>query len=387
MKESIIKSLNFILLAISFIMFSYQAMVAVNQFLNPPVVDSTETDNIANLEPPVITICPLHQFNRGNGIFLGYDDYDGFLMGKDTLNNITAWGAQYNMTFEELNEETEDLVKDLPKLKFRIDDGPLLVADIENRYYPSFGRCIDFSNYTITGNVELNIFTKTLYYANMAEVFLTDKKLRTRSTVHKPSHWGPSIIIQEKNSYEFLVKVEQLTNFDPRNSDGCKEYTDGEFERCVDEGLQDLWKPMLGCNPPWLSPQDQCKGILKTTEIDDLLQNRTIKTITNIRNMKIGVAAEGCTKPCTVIRLNIFKNGEKYLGTRSKVAKLNLVFDDIVVLKTKMLAYGFSDFLIDMGSSLGLWFGLSVFGIRDLVIIVIQWTEKIKVGTLKKYFD
>ena len=101
--------------------------------------------------------------------------------------------------------------------------------------------------------------------------------------------------------------------------------------------------------------------------------------------MKSYAAKERCTKPCTVIRNNIFKNDDKYFGI--DYAKVHLVFDDIVVLKTKMLAYGFSDFLIDMGSSLGLWFGLSVFGIRDLVIMVIQWTEKIRTGALKKYFD
>ena len=102
--------------------------------------------------------------------------------------------------------------------------------------------------------------------------------------------------------------------------------------------------------------------------------------------MKTDAVKEGCTKPCTVIRNNIFKNNEQYFG-REFYAKLIFVFDDIVVLKTKMLAYGFSDFLIDMGSSLGLWFGLSVFGIKDLLIMVIQWTDKIRTGAFKKYFD
>ena len=387
MKESIIRSFNFILLAISFIMFSYQAMVAVNQFLNPPVVDSTETSTITDIEPPLITICPMDQFFTGDGKGLGYDDLNDLLMGKDSKNNITAWGAQYNMTFGKLNEEIGNLDKDFPKLEFRMDDGPLMKADYEKRYYPSFGRCIDFSNYTITGNLELTIHinTHTTYSGNGAEVFLTDKKLRTRNTVHKPSHWGPSIFIQETYSYEYMVKVEQLSNFDPRKPEECKEYTDGEFENCVDEELQDLWKPILGCNPPWLSSKHQCNSIMNTTEIDDLLHNKTFKTLTNILNMKSYAAKERCTKPCTMIRNTIIKNDLKYSGGSN--AKLNFVFDESVVLKTKILAYGFSDFLIDMGSSLGLWFGLSVFGIRDLVIMVIQWTEKIRTGALKKYFD
>ena len=262
MKESIIRSLNLILLAISSIMFCYQAMVAVNNYLNPPVVDSTESFTIADIEPPLITICPIRQIDftewePSKAILMGYDNYNDFLMGKDTLNNITAWGAQYNMTFEELNDEIDNLDKEIPKLEFRMDDGPLMKADYEKRYYPSFGRCIDFSNYTITGNLELNILINSPSSYMKAEVFLTDKKLRTRCTVHKPSHWGPSIIIKEQYNYEYLVKVEQLSNFDPRKPDECKEYTDGKFENCVDKGLQDLWKPVLDCNPPWLSPQDQ----------------------------------------------------------------------------------------------------------------------------------
>ena len=161
MKESIIRSFNLILLAISSIMFSYQAMVAVNNYLDPPVVDSTETKSITDIEPPLITICPTSQFYPGAGVGFGYDDSNDFLMGKDTKNNITAWGAQYNLTFEELNEEIDKLDKDFPKLEFRMDDGPLMKADYEKRYYPSFGTCIDLSNYTITGNLELTVHINT----------------------------------------------------------------------------------------------------------------------------------------------------------------------------------------------------------------------------------
>ena len=60
---------------------------------------------------------------------------------------------------------------------------------------------------------------------------------------------------------------------------------------------------------------------------------------------------------------------------------LMLKFDDLVVHRTKVLAYGFSDFLIDLGSSLGLWFGLSVFGITDLGMTAYQWIKKLKRGT------
>ena len=100
--------------------------------------------------------------------------------------------------------------------------------------------------------------------------------------------------------------------------------------------------------------------------------------------MRNYAAKDKCTKACLVTRSNIFNNGAR---NGFGVGNLKFVFDGIVVKKTKMLAYDFSDFLIDIGSSLGLWFGLSVFGITDLGIMVIQWAENIRIGALKKYLD
>ena len=387
MRESIIRALKWLILAFSLIMFFYQMQIAVNKFLTPPVVDSTDLLNIADIEPPLITVCPLNQLGTANLMKMGYRISTELLLGLQSNNNMTAWGAQHNMTFDEMIEEFVNLDKDYPILEFRNE--PLWKVNYEKRYYPKYGRCVDFSNYTTTGNLELVIYIdkskNNLFYQlpTQAEVFLTDKKLRTRNTVHKPSHWGSSIIIKTNKIHNYLVKVEQLSSFDPRNPNNCKEYINDEFETCVDEELQDLWKPMIGCNPPWLSPQDQCNALLNTTDVDDFVYTKRYHTVNNIEEMKNYAAKERCTKACLVTRLNIYKNGVK---TGFGPSILNLVFDDIVVKKTKILAYNFSEFLIDIGSSLGLWFGLSVFGITDLGIMVLQWAEKIR-GRALKYLD
>ena len=390
MRESIVRALKWIILACALIMFFYQAKIAVNKLLNPPVVDSTEIISIAEVDPPLITICPKYQISSeiSEALALGIPFKRDLLLGTGTKNNITGWGIHYNMTFDEWVEKIVDLDKDYPYLMFRMDNGQWLSPEYERRFYPKYGRCIDFSNYTITADLELNIIIDKFStdHSPEAEVFLTDKKLRTRSTVHKPSHWGRSINIRQNTELEYLVKVQQLSSFDPRNPDDCKEYSDDEFERCVDEELQDLWKPIIGCNPPWLSPQDQCNALLNTSNMYDLVYNRTYKTLENILNMRNYAAKERCTKACLVTRQNIFKN-EKRNVFGGGVVKLKLVFDDIVVRKTKMLTYNFSDFLVDIGSSLGLWFGLSVFGITDLGLMVIQWAERIRGGALKKYLD
>ena len=95
-------------------------------------------------------------------------------------------------------------------------------------------------------------------------------------------------------------------------------------------------------------------------------------------------AKESCTKPCTVTQPNIFYGKERKVEY-DFLSTLVLNFGDQVVYTTKKLAYGPSDFLIDMGSSLGLWFGLSVFGITDVGIMAFQWVKKIKHKLIRKF--
>ena len=207
------------------------------------------------------------------------------------------------------------------------------------------------------------------------DVFLTDKTLRTRSTVDEESHWGPSIKIQLGDDYDYRVKVETLSNFDPRNPDDCKDYNDADFEICVDEELQYLWKPVLGCNPPWLSPKDQCTDFINATKdiVKNIYSNNKFSVISGIVRMESYPAREKCTKPCTVTQSNSFLK-EKTLDNGERT-NLKFRFAKQVIYKTKILGYGFSNFLIDLGSSLGLWFGLSVFGITDLGIMTYQWAK------------
>ena len=205
--------------------------------------------------------------------------------------------------------------------------------------------------------------------------------------MYKESNWGPSTKVQLGDDYDYMIKVDHLSNFDPRNPDDCKEYTEDDFENCVDEELQDLWKPALGCNPPWLSAQDQCIRVINATDeiVKNIYGNKKFLVITDIVEMEGFPARERCTKPCTVTQSNFFlgeKTNKPFLDDHTK---LRFKFAKQVIYKTKILGYGFSDFLIDLGSSLGLWFGLSVFGITDLGIMTYQWAKTLKLNSSTKF--
>ena len=92
-------------------------------------------------------------------------------------------------------------------------------------------------------------------------------------------------------------------------------------------------------------------------------------TVSGILKMKTYPVKERCTTPCTIAQPSVFYRKKH---KNNVLTVLMLDFADTVVYTTKALPYGPSQFLIDMGSSLGLWFGLSLFGITDKSILALQ---------------
>jgi hypothetical protein len=355
-------------------MFCYQTQVAINKWNNPPVVDTTEIHNFADIDPPLITICSRDQWSESKVKEFGYDSPYYMLNGFDRLNNVTGWGAQNNMTFDEMITESINLDGDVPYVIMERETFGTI--EYEKRFYPMFGWCADVANYTIDsfGSVHIMISVNRKDYEwDTAQIFLTDKKLRTMHKAYYQSHRGTKMYVKNGWDFDFMVEVRYLSNFDPRKPDNCKEFTDDEYSQCIDVELSRAWKEAIGCNPPWLSTRNQCSEPLNTSqEIIDSILNKVEPLLDGIFHMDIIQAKETC-KPCSIMRPTVFINERKegYYFTNIKIN-----FEDLVIKRSKMLAYGFSEFLIDMGSSLGLWFGLSVFGITDLGVGAYQWIMK-----------
>jgi hypothetical protein len=360
-------------------MFIWQASVALSNLMDPPVVDSTERLNTADTDPLLITVCPLGQWNKTKLAQFGYKFEIDLLTGMNTYANknvFIGWGAQQNLTFEELVEKLQNS-KLVDSFWVANRNGKTVVVNYESKFYSKFGYCYELVDFTTSGEVILEIF----HSYEEAQVYITDKKLRTRNDLHVASHWGSKVIFQRGWQHEYVVKIEKVSNFDPRNPDDCKVYNHDDFENCVDAELQKVFKPLINCNPPWLSSKDQCDSVMNVSlETVYKFHKQPIETtLSGINNMKTYPARESCKKPCIFLQANVLMYEKtKYFG-----AKITLTFADQVVFTTKKLAYGPSAFLIDMGSNLGLWFGLSVFGITDLGILALQWVMNRKQAVMR----
>ena len=141
------------------------------------------------------------------------------------------------------------------------------------------------------------------------------------------------------------------------------------YADCVAQEHADTFMPILGCRPPWLSAPDapeMCQGQIPVTpnQHNDWLSNITILQMKYLVSGK--AHSENCTKPC------------KGLFAYSKVVRIEkdntnasityLKFNKEVKITKYVRTYGLFELVVDVGSSLGLWIGLSAVGLFDLVL-------------------
>ena len=124
----------------------------------------------------------------------------------------------------------------------------------------------------------------------------------------------------------------------------------------------------MDCIPPWLSATNQCSMNITTynhtnREIYDLILNKNIRPRCTREPTEM---EENCKKPCKKMTNKVYLIGDE----ESKLLDTDvwIRFKKTVRVEKKVVVYTLFNFIIDAGSSLGLWLGLSALGIIDLAI-------------------
>ena len=83
-----------------------------------------------------------------------------------------------------------------------------------------------------------------------------------------------------------------------------------------------------------------------------------------------------CKKTCKKMTNKVFLRAEDLLRESNEVTRLILKFEKTFRVEKKIAVYSWFNFVIDIGSSLGLWLGLSALGITDLAIKAVTVATK-----------
>ena len=140
------------------------------------------------------------------------------------------------------------------------------------------------------------------------------------------------------------------------------------YSDCVSNEQYKMFKPFLGCKNPVLSAPrdpDNCKGRVDLGhQLPEFLEMWNEFVVSFL--ISGDPQTEACLKPCLQLK------AEASLINRVKsdadATRVYLNFEKTVKVTSYRRAYGLFDLVIDIGSSLGLWVGISVVGVFDLLL-------------------
>ena len=344
MKFSRLQLFKCLVLIVSSVMFIIQFKTSFDKLLNPQLADISEIKSIDNIEPPLITICPFNQINETKAKEFGYSGV--FLNGIQENRNgsVVTWGTHMNKTFEELLEAILN-----PEIKFRVDGGipgvyverDMYTNMLKKKFYIGFwGFCWNLENYNLS--YTLNIYPEK-DSTDKYSVYITENEMKTFYSINLKHQKGYKIQSNPSHRHWYEASLEKYSIYDPRFPDNCLFYESNKFEQCVDDKIQSLVLPDIGCNPPWMSPLKICNATKYLSNLTkDSYQNKLTPFLYNNYNS----IEDLCPKPCQVTAVTT--RLKFYYSDHPNMIKLTFAKD--VPYTSKYLTYNLSSFIIDIGN-------------------------------------
>ena len=190
------------------------------------------------------------------------------------------------------------------------------------------------------------------------------------STYHMPNQdtlYGDPLREEQnlKNTYRISFEEHHYLEdgkFCTRYGKGARFKT---YADCVAHEYEQKLNPFLGCSIPWLSApgnKDNCKGQI-TLKGKKMLSFKLKLFKVAEKMLSLSNKYDACLRPC--VQMKAFSR----LVKTEHMSGLVLTFDNDLMVYTYNYAYGLFELVIDVGSSLGLWIGLSALGVFDLILM------------------
>ncbi len=233
-------------------------------------------------------------------------------------------------------------------------------------FFPKYDFCLKISNYNTTATYEVGINTSP---DQDIRVFLTDRNFESFFSLDYTSHQGSPIIVTKGVSQRFEVKIDVSSTCPIETEVVAKD----NFEKCVDDRIQEIIGKPLGCVPPWMSPNNPCNWIYPDNFIENEISNFEALYIDIIYGLKKTEIEKKCKKYCSSTTTTV-QEGEKF-ETEHGNQEIQITFNNRVKVTDTVFNYSPFEFIIDVGSSVGLWLGLSVLGLYDLLVLEVQFVQ------------
>ena len=314
------------------------------------------------MELPTIMVCPRDQYDWFESKNMGYPLRFSFLLGmiNKTNGNLTWGGSDNKMMFQES-------LKSLYKASFEnLSTTPNTVV-MKERFIIPYGFCQELTNYSTSDVIYI--------YSGNNSVFITDPLKTLHYKISESSMTGDPIFLKAKDSkihdhLIFAIDIEEKQLFKDKSGEECTDYGETEkyrsYAECKRAEVELQLIPDLNCIPPWMASINQCNGIIKRS-----YSNKTIdflETLLAQAERTLDHITDSCKPSCvqTMFHSKFLINLKSINHNQS----IEINFNPTVKVSHNSRSYAGFDFIVEIGSALGLWIGLSALGLYDVIISV-----------------
>ena len=357
---------NLIYVAAS-VFFTLQMLFAVQKYVAKPTMISPGTSPFSSLYKPLqITACKLDQFNNTRAAGLAYNGKMYHLAGVSTNESVLTWtGLNENVTFEEaihlMYSSTRDIV-------FSTGYFDSINGTISRRFQFPHGDCKVFEGKPASF-MSIKLGPTTFSHI----LFISDPTAVSSFQLPYSLMSGDQITLKPPEYLDVNIQIKETTVYTDDGS--CVDYPNNHhasYADCVDAEMRRWLLPTLGCMIPWMSGRDACTEQIKRLPKHQPLVN----WIFDIFDESLGgieYRSESCLPSCSLLSVHSRKTLSSIpIGN---VSSIFLHFSKEIQVEKIVMAYDSTALLVEIGSSLGLWLGLSVVGIFDLVPLAAQKTK------------
>ncbi len=340
---------------------------SVLKYIENPIVQHTSTTSFDKIKKPVLYLCQDGQFSYEKGEIIGYNYKTNFIFGQlgypTNKLNITWKGRHGNLSFEDLAKRL--YITNYTKFGYTNDMKKTYIQDLQQEFFAPTGFC--FKVLPINNEIKLRATEKSTAY-------ITDPAKTTFLKLKRMNHGSFSFGPTENGHFESIVYEIQISLKDKSIEEGkkCTNYENmgDSYGKCIETAMRDGLLNWYGCLPPWFR---DTKNL--TCEINKNVKNLELDNIKEYRYefLKFNKGMEMdffkvCLPPCLTMHIHVNKmNHETNIKSWANV---QFKFLDEVTVYTSTNAYDMFSLVVDLGSSLGLWLGLSALSMYDYILEV-----------------
>ena len=355
-------------------MFVYQTITFLVRYHESPTVIITSERAFDRSYQPRLLVCGSVAFDYDTSRQLGYEYHHSFLSGDmmDSDNSI-SWNGKSNLAWSEIESALYPNTKDNNTINGfykQTTEKKLIVRQIQ-----PFSVCNEIVD-----------FGKILYITLVKDssIYLADPSTFADHRVTSLSMNGDNMVIPGVNrtGYSSVVTFRISTSMLEKRTDQgkCKQYTSVRgYSECIEYSYINLFKKVLGCLPPWFrttrynDSEITCTNKIEFTDKIKALEAKTtlFNVVEDFTLLQEGrYESDWCLPPCTQIYYNVEIVSNSAVSGGVNWAEFN--FAEEMSVQTETNGYDIFRLVIEVGSSLGLWLGLCIFGLFDLTIEVVK---------------